>query len=210
MAKSHDPFLLVLARIRDRVQAGAYAAGRPIVIVEEARRLRVSTTPVREALACLCGEGLVERGPSGGFVAVDQDAAAVRDRYGLRLICLLAAMDLTRGLPTFGRAPDRGAAPLEELRDLFDGLVRRSGNAALARAHDRVVGQLRRLDAAADRIFPDAADEADRLLTLAATDRNGDLRDALALYHARRAGAAAILALEASRPAGADDEGRTP
>ena len=207
MAKSHDPFLLVLARIRERVQAGVHPAGRPIVIVEEARRLGVSTTPVREALACLCGEGLVERGPSGGFLAVHLDAGAVRDRYGFRLICLLAALDLTSGLPTYGRTPDRGEAPDRDLHDLFDGLVRRSGNAALGRAYDRVVGQLRRLDAAAIRIFPDAAVEADRLLALAAADRNGDLRDALGVYHARRAGSAAILALEAGRPAAKDGEG---
>ena len=178
MAKSRDPFFLALDRIRDRVQAGGYASGRPIVIVEEARSLGVSTTPVREALSWLCGEGLIERGPSGGFLAVQLDAGTVRDRYGFRLTCLLAGLDLTTGLPTYGRTPDREGAPVLELHGLFDGLVRRTGNAALMDAYDRVRGQLLQLRDAAS------------------TNGNGNLREALRAYHDRRAGAAAILLLD--------------
>ncbi|MDP3406303.1 MAG: GntR family transcriptional regulator [Brevundimonas sp.] len=199
MARSRDPFFQALARIRDRLQAGGYAAGGPIVIVEEARRLGVSTTPVREALSWLCGEGLVERGPSGGFLAAHLDAGAVRDRYGFRLICLSAALDLMAGLPTYGRTPDRGDAPVPELRRLFEGLVRRTGNAALMDAYLRVDGQLRQFRDAERRVFTDIEAEADRLLAHASAVRNGDLREALRVYHDRRAGAAAIVALDVAR-----------
>ncbi|MEQ7154266.1 GntR family transcriptional regulator [Brevundimonas aurifodinae] len=199
MAKSRDPFFLALDRIRDRVQAGGYASGRPIVIVEEARGLGVSTTPVREALSWLCGEGLIERGPSGGFLAVQLDAGAVRDRYGFRLTCLLAGLDLTTGLPTYGRTPRRDGAPVLELHGLFDGLVRRTGNTALMDAYDRVGGQLLQLRDAERRLFADIDAEADRLLAAASANGNGDLREALRAYHDRRAGAAAILSLEVAR-----------
>ncbi|WP_052516809.1 MULTISPECIES: GntR family transcriptional regulator [Brevundimonas] len=74
--------------MREAAETGGYAPGRPIVIIDEARRLGLSTTPVREALAWLCGEGVIERGPAGGFLARRLDAGAVRDRYGFRLACL--------------------------------------------------------------------------------------------------------------------------
>ncbi|MDM8354286.1 GntR family transcriptional regulator [Brevundimonas diminuta] len=199
MAKSRDPFFLALDRIRDRAQTGGYPAGRPIVIVEEARRLGVSTTPVREALSWLCGEGLIERGPAGGFLAVRLDSGAVRARYGFRLVCLLAGLDLTAGLPTYGRTPQRDGEPVSELHALFDELVQRTGNAVLRRAYDRVTGQLRQFEEAERHAFGDADGEADRILALAAADRNGELRAALRDYHDRRGDAAAILSLGAAR-----------
>lgn len=199
MAKSRDSFFMALDGIRDRAQAGGYAGGRPIVIVDEARRLGVSTTPVREALSWLCGEGLIERGPSGGFLAMRLDGGAVRDRYGFRLVCLLAGLDLTAGLPTYGRTPRRHGDPISELHALFDELVRRTGNGALRRAYERVRAQLRQLEDAERRMFEDAEAEADRLLNLATEDRNGELRAALRDYHDRRGDAAAILSLGAAR-----------
>ncbi|MEH6664495.1 MAG: GntR family transcriptional regulator [Brevundimonas sp.] len=202
MAKSRDPFFMALDRIREQAQTGGYAAGRPIVIIEEARRLGVSTTPVREALCWLCGEGLIERGPAGGFVAARLDAGAVRDRYVFRLACLLAGLDLTSGLPTRGRSPPRGGAAVDGLHALFDALVRRTGNAALVEAHGRVAGQLRQFREAERRVFADVDAEADRLLVMAAAERNGDLRAGLGAYHERRVEAAAILALDAARRAG--------
>ena len=74
MAKSRDPFFKALDNIRERARAGGYAPGQSIVIVEEARRLDLSTTPVREALAWLCGEGLIERGRAGFLPPVSTPA----------------------------------------------------------------------------------------------------------------------------------------
>ena len=196
MARSRAPFFMALERIRERAQAGGYAPGRPIVIIEQARGLGVSTTPVREALSWLCGEGLIEQGPSGGFLAMRLDAGAVRDRYGFRLACLSAGLDLTAGLPTFGRTPRRDGEPMIELQSLFDGLVRRTGNAVLWEAYHRVCGQLRPFALSERRVFGDVDAEADQLLAVASTDLNGDLREALRTYHDRREGAAAILALD--------------
>ena len=48
-------------------------------------------------------------------------------------------------------------------------------------------------------MFEDAEAEADRLLSLATEDRNGELRAALRAYHDRRGDAAAILSLGAAR-----------
>ena len=199
MAKSRDPFFKALDRIRERVHDGAYAPGGSIVIVDEARRLKVSTTPVREALSWLCGEGLVERGPAGGFLAARLDAGAVRDLYGFRLVCLLAGLDLTAGLPAYGRKPERDGHPVGELNRFFDSLVRRTGNAVLLDAYARVAGQIRQLQAAETRVFMDVSSEAGLLLDVASTEMNGDLRDALRRYHARRSEAAGLLSLGLAR-----------
>lgn len=58
---------------------GVYAPGAPVVIIEEARRPGLSPMPIREALAWLCGEGLMERAPRAGYLAPRLDAALLRD-----------------------------------------------------------------------------------------------------------------------------------
>ena len=132
----------------------------------------------------------------------------MRDRYDLRLICLSAGLELTAGLPTYGRSPPREGDPVIELRSLFDELVRRTGNGALLEAYDRVEGQLLQFFDAERRVFGDVAAEADRLLELAATEANGDLRAALRADHERRRNAAAILSLDLARPHPDPDPGQ--
>lgn len=80
MTRNHDPFDLTLASLRQQVVSGRCRPGEPIVIQAEAQRLGVSTTPVREALSWLCGEGLVERARSGGYFAPALTTAILRDR----------------------------------------------------------------------------------------------------------------------------------
>lgn len=202
MAKSRDPFFSALTRIREAAQTGGYAPGRPIVIIDEAHRLEISTTPVREALAWLCGEGVIERGPTGGFMAPRLDAGAVRDRYSFRLACLWAGLDLSEALPGGGCRYLQGGSAAGALHDLFGRLVGRSGNALLIKAYGLVSGQLRILRDVENRLFDDQEAEAEALLTLARDEAGADLRQALKAYHDRRIQAAAILALEASERTG--------
>ena len=67
MIRKHDPFTLALDSLRARAEEGAFTPGAPVVIIDEARRLNLSTTPVREALGWLCGFGLIERAPWEDF-----------------------------------------------------------------------------------------------------------------------------------------------
>lgn len=196
MAKKRDPFLRALDEIRASAEAGVYPPGQPIVIADEARRLALSTTPIREALSCLCGEGLIERGPSGGFVAPRFDPGALRDRYEFRLACLLAALDLISPLPDYRRLSRADPTPEPDLPTIFENIVRRSGNAVLLGAYQRVDAQLRQLLEIEDRLFPDADIEGYRLKGLADSGPPESFREGLRVHHNRRILAAPLMAVE--------------
>ena len=55
-----EPFHVVLRHLRDRLQRGVLPPGAHITAVDLADELRLSTTPVREALSRVAGEGLLE------------------------------------------------------------------------------------------------------------------------------------------------------
>lgn len=196
--RARDPFSLALGDIRHRVTEGVYGPGAAVVIIDEARRLNLSTTPVREALAWLCGEGLLERAPRAGYLAPRLDAALLRDRFWLRLRALTTSLELTADLAVTA-APDGDAAGELAVRDLFDRLVRATGNRALVETFRRVDAQLRMLGDAESRVFGDATEEALELGRVEAAGSRLQLATAIEAYHRRRMDNAAVLVLEAER-----------
>jgi len=196
LTRSRDPFHQALGSLRLRIEQGLYGAGRPVVIVEEARRLRLSTTPVREALAWLAGAGLVERAPLGGYVTLQLDPATVRDRLAFRLHCLRLSLESTGGLPA-ALTPDEDGVQVMLHRDL-DRLVQSSGSDALLDAFRRVSSRLAQIRGAEEQVFADLDDEAVGISTLLAQADIQALEAALSRYHHRRMEAAALLVLEAT------------
>ena len=195
MARNRDPFTLAFASIRDRIQTGELAGGAPVIVLEEARRLRMSTTPVREALARLCGEGLVERAASGGYVALRLDAAAARDRYAMQHHYLHIAIDPDRQphrpAPP---APRRvGAGPGPEVDALFNSVVSISGSTTLLDAFSRVSGQLAVLRGCEPLLFEDLEHEADSLYGAYVGGLDARFARAVAHYHDRRLQAVGAL-----------------
>lgn len=200
MPRARDPFSLALDDIRDRVMRGVYGPGAAVVIIEESRRLNLSTTPVREALAWLCGEGLLERAPRAGYLAPRLDAALLRDRFWLRLRTLTTSLELTADLGTTA-APEADVDGDRAVRDLFDRLVRATGNRALVEAFQRVDAQLRTLGDAEARVFGDLVEEAQALMRVEAAGSRDELAAGVAAYHRRRIDSAAVLVLEVERRA---------
>lgn len=199
MPRNRDPFGLALESIRTRAHEGAFAPGQSVVIVDEARRLKLSTTPVREALAWLCGEGLIERGPGSGYLFPRLDVGLVRDRLWFRLYCLNTSLSLTTDLYHPHRSSSIGQATATDVFDLFAQLVRRTANRSLVGAFDRVGGQLRRLTDIESRVFGDVDAEAAAIIKLEAESANGGLATAIETYHRRRIDNAALLVLEVER-----------
>ena len=75
---------LVAERLRAQIVAGELPAGTKLRQVEIARRLDVSTTPVREALAALQREGLVRLHPQRGAVVFLPTVEDLREHYEIR------------------------------------------------------------------------------------------------------------------------------
>ena len=56
-----DPYGAALFALRRMMRQGRFVWGEPLVIKTLSAELRLSATPVREAMACLAGEGLIAR-----------------------------------------------------------------------------------------------------------------------------------------------------
>lgn len=197
MGRIRDPFTHALGELREDLRLGVLPAGRPIVIAEAARRLGLSTTPVREALAQLCGEGLIERGPVDGYLAPRFSVSAAQDRYAFRLQCLLIGLERVAEPRRLAVAGPGSRDPSARLQDRFGHLVQASGNAALVEAFERVRLQLFRVEVAEAKVFADLEQEAVALLERFGGDEGSRLRDALSAYHQRRIAACPLLALAA-------------
>lgn len=103
---------IVAERLRAEIVAGERAPGSRLPQVEIARRLGVSTTPVREALAMLQREGLVRLHPQRGAVVFVPTVGDLREHYEIRAV--LEALAAARTAEAF---EPHWAPPLRELLD---------------------------------------------------------------------------------------------
>lgn len=71
---------------------GQLPGGTRLVQTEIAKRLQVSTTPVREALRDLATEGLIHLSAHRGATVAQLDVAEVREVYALRVILEVEAL----------------------------------------------------------------------------------------------------------------------
>ncbi|MCP2093188.1 MULTISPECIES: GntR family transcriptional regulator [Actinosynnema] len=150
-----------LSAIREAIMVGDLAPGAPIRDVELAERLGLSRTPVREALARLTDEGLVESKPHSYTRVTELSTSAVRDAHAVvqamhALAVRLAVplmdagdLDAMRSANTrFASALVDGdvAAALAADDEFHDVAVRRSGNFAVVATIERYTPLVRRLE----------------------------------------------------------------
>jgi DNA-binding GntR family transcriptional regulator len=76
----------VYRRLRDAIQRGEFKAGRRVKEIEVAEWLKVSRTPVRDAIRRLEGEGMLEHEPRNGLVVARLDRQSVMELYVMREI----------------------------------------------------------------------------------------------------------------------------
>lgn len=187
MEKDRDPFGQATCAVRTRVRSGRYVLGERLAITELASDLDLSATPVREALAKLSGEGLIEERRGQGYFAWRLDVVDLVDLYELQSAYLDIAL---------ARAGDRfvAAGEAQGAEAMFSQLVRQSDSAALVRANRLLADRLAAPRIVEDRVLGDVGPELDRL---ASARDAAELRDALAEYHERRlsSGRAIIAAL---------------
>ncbi|HTD89512.1 MAG TPA: GntR family transcriptional regulator [Burkholderiales bacterium] len=74
----------VYRKLRDAIQSGALKPGQRIMEIEVADWLRVSRTPVRDAIRRLESEGMMQHAPRNGLMVARLDRQAVMELYVMR------------------------------------------------------------------------------------------------------------------------------
>lgn len=207
-----EPFHVALSALRDRLQSGALPPGGRATAVDLADEMGLSTTPVREALSRLAGEGLLEDRRGQGYFVRLPGAVDIADLHRMSLAHLLIALEPRRSLRLAPAAlpppvePDAGAPldPVAAVEALFRDWVGATGSRPLV-AGFRVVqiqlGPIRRLE---PHVFGDLEGEARALLAngeASRADRLAALRQfhAVRIREADRLAAALAAAAQASR-----------
>jgi DNA-binding GntR family transcriptional regulator len=178
--------------LRQAIQMREVRPGAKLDPVLLAGTLLTSATPVREALNLLCGEGLVDARPGGGFHVPLIDAPALADLYdwtGAVLEIVLRSSNLAGiSAPPADRA--RGDEIAARTALLTEAIARSSPN----QEHLRAVRNLNARLHAARRVEPGLIEgTAGEVQQLEDTTRRGDLaslRRQWRHYHRRRIRAA--------------------
>lgn len=196
MDENRDPFGQALTSIRLRLRAGHFVMGEQLMITELSRGLKLSATPVREALSRLAGEGLIEDRRGMGYFAWRLDAVELAELYDLQMVYLVAALRRAchpivvelrhaNGVPALTEA--RPSNDLDRTESLFRQIILGGRSLALSRANKLL----------ADRLAPARRAEA-HVSPLGAIDEIGNLEreveggvpeaieQTLGEYHARR------------------------
>lgn len=115
----------------DAIVHGRLVPGTRLVLDDLAEQLKVSRTPIRDALARLTSEGLVRREGRKGFTLTALSPQEMRDLYEVRLMCELYAVE--NGIAN--ATPDL----LAEMTEIADQGFRalRSANPLVASLKDR-------------------------------------------------------------------------
>jgi DNA-binding Lrp family transcriptional regulator len=196
LSRDRDPFERTLDLLRRGLRAGDHGFGQPLHIQKLAGVLAVSATPVREALARLSGEGLIERARTG-YLTRAYDAVSLRELYQLDLVYALAT-------PAKGRA-ESGSMAAQLLGEAVDGdfvarteaLLRALSpwqGRTLAIARQRVWDRLAPFRAAEPLVLPDVEVELVALARAGAGQTGAPPSRLRAYYRARMKSADALLA----------------
>ena len=197
MPPRRDAFALVLSALKLRLRRGVDAPGDALPIQLVAQDLRLSTTPVREALSRLAGEHLVEkRGPT--YTRPRLDGSILGALYNLRLIYLSAALapdvqrraakDRVTPRASFDLARELagGASPPSVIEALFLNLTRAVDDPILVQAYQHVADRLAPFQALEGQILGDSQGEALVLVNAFEAGRTAQMRVGVRRYHRRR------------------------
>ena len=148
--RDRDAFSSALVALRTRLRRGDYVLGEPLIIKNLSQALGLSTTPIREALARLSGEGLVEERRGSGYFAPPLGVTELSELYHdheTLVLSVLGTQPLEPAAPSWSdESPHSGAsdgpAELVLTERLFDAIIRQTGNRVVFDAYRRVADRL--------------------------------------------------------------------
>lgn len=195
-----DAFEVALRALREQLRDGAFPAGTRIPAAKVAADLGLSATPVREALARLAGEGLVEERRQQGFFVRTLTGIDIADLYRLSLSHLAIAhgQRRTAGGPSPG-APLLGE-PIRATEILFERWMTELASGSLLGFYRTLAIQLGPVRRAEPLVLPGLEAEAIEIAALDVIDDLAQRIPALRRFHARRIAAADRLASLFHRP----------
>lgn len=198
-----EPFQVALSALRQGLRDGAFRPGDRIAASELGDALRLSATPVREALSRLVGEGVLEDRRGQGFFVRSVSGADLADLYRMSLALLVIGQDPHR--KSLRRSPEvvtSGATlddPVREVERLFSDWMVEAGGQCLYGAHRSIQVQLAPFRRAEPQLFADLEREASELVALSGADARALRAPSLRRFHARRIAVADRLATLAHR-----------
>jgi DNA-binding GntR family transcriptional regulator len=130
----------VYSWLRDGILDGTLRPGERIVIDDVARRLEVSSIPVREALHLLQSEGFVTSAPHVGATVADVSAAEVRELFAIMEALETVAGRAAAARVTPGETERLRAIVAEMDAELAGGRI--ESWAALNRSLHRAIGEI--------------------------------------------------------------------
>lgn len=192
--RSRDPFGAALEGLRARIRHGELPPGEPLVVLDLARSLNLSATPIREALAYLAGEGLIDgrREKSRGYATWGLTPSDLADLYRLHQNqALFGVSEATRRGTSLSlraelaREPSASPTALVDATEaLFGQVARAAGSVAARRAHRTIADRLHFARRFEHKVLGDAPSE---LIGIAELEAGGSLlAQALRTYHRRR------------------------
>jgi hypothetical protein len=188
-----------LNAVRSELYSGRRAPGERLQIDQIARQLTISSTPVREALAYLAGQGLIVERRGAGYFTWALDAHELVELYDLHLI-LLRAVGFGGGRETKSLAPIpslEGASPVEEhlrrTERVFGSHMALAWNGGLRSAHALLAERLAPVRRVEFQVFDGLDEELAELERAMGAGRRGTVLRLAKAYHRRRSGRAIDL-----------------
>jgi DNA-binding transcriptional regulator YhcF (GntR family) len=199
-----EPYQRALTDLRERIRVGALPPGSRITAKDVADDLGLSPTPVREAMARMAGEGILEERRGDGFFVRTLTVADVEGLYRLSLAMLREALAPVRrprpDLVTVLMEQSR-ADPVRAVERLFLAWVAEAQSAVVVEKFQLLICQLGPVRRVEPLLLGDLASEAMDLVTLAIG--NGMERmAAVEQFHERRLSEVDALAAAAHPQAG--------
>lgn len=193
-----EPFRKALFDLRRRLREGELGPGSKITAKEVADGLRLSPTPVREALSRLAGEGLLEEHRGDGFFVPELSAADIAVLYGISDHLL----SISQGAPPAEARPLDPLAgdPIPAVERLFLGWVADANSRTAKEIFRTVTIRLAPVRRAERTLIEDLAPEAEALFRLAEGANQRQRGVAVRAFHKRRIALAEPLARTLERP----------
>lgn len=192
MTRPPDPYSAAVEEIRRRIRSGRYVQGEQLRVSDISADLRLSGSPVREALSRLAGEGLIEDRRGAGYFAWRLDAVDLDELYGLQAALLWAAVEAGGVKPASQLTglkvtrPDPEVDALERAEAILGELVRAAHSQALLQAHLRLADRLAPARRVEHLVIGDAAAEQSELAKSLDASAEAAVRDWIGVYRLRR------------------------